>query len=736
MRFSIYHQDDKFLGNRDYRDILNDIKDGLYERTVKQIRIALRNGNLPLVKYLNEQIPGFTVSGSYIGPRISDNLRFINGAILLEVTKLHPNDFQRMKRLAMTAPFSIMAFVNVDATGINIIAAIHADTRNFMQESNRLVERYSRILDKVVRLVDGGLMAVCKFSSDRDALINDYPSLPNVELLTDKGRMVQFNREFDRLLLQIMKVHDLKDSSFYMVLASACNRHGIPLDALLNCIAKHTQLVWETATAAAKRIYEEKKSDFGWFARFAQFAQSASSNGPLLAISIPQAAKINEEEEDASTPFIPRKVYSSLPKLLVDVTKIMNGNREKDISLTGALTVLSAIFPMVRGLYNSDSVYSNLYSFVIAPPASSKGKFKYSKDLVMSVHDRMMAGEQIFSISTASEDTVEEDDDGQETIYTETEASKKPLLIPGNSSSAAVMMRLNANTGIGLIFETEADTLSGAMNQEWGDYSDLLRKAWAHETISINRKTNDELFEVRKPKLSVGLTGTPSQVKALIPSVDDGLFSRFCFYTFYGETAWKKVVTSRKGGLDLELYFKNLSENVLEICKRVNTLDRSFHWTTSMDNKLNKAFAQITIEVTLAYGDATASIIRRLGVMTYKISMLLTILRYSEKRGDIPQVLKCSMKDFNTAITLTKVYLEHGLSIYKQLPRDGSSKMDTTKKLLFDHLPTTDFSRNEAVVIGQGINIAERTVDKYLKVFLKDAFLKKVKYGKYSKSVE
>lgn len=36
---------------------------------------------------------------------------------------------------------------------------------------------------------------------------------------------------------------------------------------------------------------------------------------------------------------------------------------------------------------------------------------------------------------------------------------------------------LQANEGIGLIFETEADTLSNSMKQEWGSFSDVLRKA-------------------------------------------------------------------------------------------------------------------------------------------------------------------------------------------------------------------------------------------------------------------
>ena len=36
-----------------------------------------------------------------------------------------------------------------------------------------------------------------------------------------------------------------------------------------------------------------------------------------------------------------------------------------------------------------------------------------------------------------------------------------------------------------LIMESEADTLSNMLNNDWNNYSDVLRKAFHHEPISI-----------------------------------------------------------------------------------------------------------------------------------------------------------------------------------------------------------------------------------------------------------
>ena len=59
--------------------------------------------------------------------------------------------------------------------------------------------------------------------------------------------------------------------------------------------------------------------------------------------------------------------------------------------------------------------------------------------------------------------------------------------IPANSSSSAFLKSLQSNNNCGIIFETEADVLSGTFKQEWGGFSHLLRDAFHHETASMNR---------------------------------------------------------------------------------------------------------------------------------------------------------------------------------------------------------------------------------------------------------
>jgi hypothetical protein len=69
-----------------------------------------------------------------------------------------------------------------------------------------------------------------------------------------------------------------------------------------------------------------------------------------------------------------------------------------------------------------------------------------------------------------------------------------------------------------LIFENEADALSNMLKQDYGNFSDILRNSFQHETVSISRASDDRYFEIKSPQLSIVLSGTPNQVMPLIQS--------------------------------------------------------------------------------------------------------------------------------------------------------------------------------------------------------------------------
>jgi hypothetical protein len=94
------------------------------------------------------------------------------------------------------------------------------------------------------------------------------------------------------------------------------------------------------------------------------------------------------------------------------------------------------------------------------------------------------------------------------------------LIIPSNNSSTGLFQILNDNSRIGLMFETEGDTLAQTFKSEHGNYSDGFRKAFHHETISYLRRKDREFVELENPRLSALLS-----VREAVPKVGQASFS-------------------------------------------------------------------------------------------------------------------------------------------------------------------------------------------------------------------
>ena len=452
-----------------------------------------------------------------------------------------------------------------------------------------------------------------------------------------------------------------------------------------------------------------------------------------LSAQSAQSARGTFEEESQNevlenvvvkTPLIPNEIFIELPCLLQEGCKYFYSKRERDVFLTSALSVLSGCFNNITGTYDQKTMAPNLYSFIIAPAASGKGVLFYAKELGMAIH------------RTRYEASKEKRKQHIELQKKQATANKKnkdcanaPLMplppydllfIPANASTAKLIAHLEQLNGRGIICETEADTMGNSFKQDWGGYSDLLRKAFHHETISYSRKGNDEYIEVEKPFISVALSGTPSQVAGLIKSAEDGLFSRFIFYSFKEESTWKDVSPANK--VNLTNHFIELSNNVKELVEKAEKSKLNFNLTDQQWLMLNLIFKRWLVEVSTLVGEEAESSIKRLGLIAFRIAMILSVIRHTEQ-GIEGNDLVCGDIDFNTALKLVEVYKEHAMVMFKKLPKSSSS-LGSLRSRFFNALPgSKSFKRADAVLVGESIGIAERTTDKYLNILRGKNFL-------------
>lgn len=286
------------------------------------------------------------------------------------------------------------------------------------------------------------------------------------------------------------------------------------------------------------------------------------------------------------------------------------------------------------------------------------------------------------------------------------------------------------------MFETEGDTLSSTFGQDFGDFSDGLRKAFHHESISYLRRTQREYVNIKKPRLSTVLSGTPQQVVNLMSSVENGLFSRFLFYYLDKKTEWIDVLDEGDGE-PLDDFFENLGKEYLAFFHTLQELPEiKFQMTPEQGVAFNKHFALLQADYVGLFGDDTVASVRRLATSTYRIAMILSALRIWED-GDTDSPRICSDEDYQTAMAISEVLQQHMLRVIKELPSStskvatGQAKEPLLLKAFWDALPD-EFEVKDFKATAQEVGLSIPTAERYIRQWV-DTRLDKVSRGRYRK---
>ncbi len=412
-------------------------------------------------------------------------------------------------------------------------------------------------------------------------------------------------------------------------------------------------------------------------------------------------------------------VYNRLPEDFKTLTNSFKG-REKDIVLLSSIGVLSNCLPNIRGVYGGDTVYPNLYILIIAPPASGKGVMSYSRILIEKIHDKIF------------------NDTKNEYLICEEQQKKKKnknvcpdimvKILPANISSAEMYSFLGSSKHGLVIMESEADTLSIMLKNDWSNYSDVLRKAFHHEPISISRKMEKVFENIKEPKLSIVVSGTPDQVQPLIKSKDNGLFSRFVTYNFDEISEFKDVFA--KKSVDTKLIFESMADEVFNLYDLLANLKEpiEFRFTKNQSEKFLKILRTIRNDILLFHSQSFIANLHRHGLILYRIAMILTAIRNKDKLRESKKLV-CSNKDFMVSVSLMKTLLRHSKFTFDTI---DSGYLSIQDEQILDNLKR-QFSRQDAITQGELKSVPKRTIDDKLVQWQKRKLIKKISRGKFKK---
>ena len=442
--------------------------------------------------------------------------------------------------------------------------------------------------------------------------------------------------------------------------------------------------------------------------------------------------RTNQSEPIFNTPKIPADVYSHLPTILKESADMFKEAVEKDIFLVGAISVLSACLPHIEGTYFNEIYSSHLYSFITAPAGSGKGKLKWAKFFGQEIHNNMIQESKknraIYKKELEKYNSISKNN--RENTEPPIESKNKMFYIPANSSASAFIQALADNDFKGVIFETEADTLSNTLKQDWGNFNDVLRKAFHHEGTNMFRRKDNEHIEIQDPHLAIILSGTPKQVHNMMPNVENGLFSRFLYYAFEDFSDFKNPFVSHRSTNYID-FFKAQGQTIYHLYQMLNNLKKpiEFYFTTKQGEQFTEKFKSIFNRNKTFLGNNFNANSRRLGLITFRIAMILSALRIIET-GDITNPMYCSDIDYQTSINIACTLEQHAIAVYKNMP---NIKLKGIKQNFYDLLPGT-FNRQKYISIAETLSIKEKTAEKYITQFRKDNLLNH-QHNKYTKPI-
>ena len=448
--------------------------------------------------------------------------------------------------------------------------------------------------------------------------------------------------------------------------------------------------------------------------------------------SSPEESSESSELEESPMPTFSQDIYGLLPDFLTQIINKAKSFEDADLLLLGSLTAISACLPNISGNYAEREVFPNLFLFVAAQASAGKGRLTLCRHLIKPIHDSLKKNyaAEMEEYRHLQNEYVQDKKNREPPV----EPPIKTLLIPANSSATSVYQVLNDNGGVGLIFETEGDTLANSFKSDYGNFSDGFRKAFHHEMISYTRRKDREFVELTKPRLSALLSGTPKQILSLIPDAENGLFSRFIFYNMNLRLEWRDVFSQSTDTLDD--YFIRLGFQFFELYQKLQQAEPiRFSLSASQQAQFNQFFGDVQLEYANLFGTDIIASVRRLGLISFRLAMILTSLRLMDGK-DIAPVVVCDDIDFQNVLCMAKVLLQHAAHVFAKLPttEPDTSKSNTTVlyQKFFDLLPS-EFNRSAYLSAAERLHISPKTAEKYLRKLCTSGQLQHVTYGQYSK---
>jgi hypothetical protein len=439
----------------------------------------------------------------------------------------------------------------------------------------------------------------------------------------------------------------------------------------------------------------------------------------------------NDTNDTNDTGRISGRVYDLLPNPLRDVARRLDEDHERDVFLTGALPTVAGALPNAQFKYGGHWQSLNLYTGVVAPAGAGKGKMRYGRKIGRPLNEHLHEKSRKARQKWKERKESEEQEAGPEPVY-------KRLFFSADTS-AAELKSLLSDSPHGVIFDTEFKTLSTVLEQEWGQFRDVLLKSFQNEPVEVDRKQEEPTL-VEHPAPSVAVSGTPGTFSEVISDTEDGLFSRFALYRFDEQPEWKSQFGSvEPSALD------HAVEDAAEALKGMyqqqqgRTEPLYITFTDRVQRAVNQACSFVMRD--WRSGDVRPELyssLKRAAVRALRIASITRLLRHYDQGKNLSgsRRIEVGIEDGELGLRLAFTYLIHSLRIAAQFGSENDrGELDRRQREFLTALPNEEFETSKAKEIAEEGRVSPRTAQRWIKRWWKETDLvEKVETGVWKKT--
>ena len=416
---------------------------------------------------------------------------------------------------------------------------------------------------------------------------------------------------------------------------------------------------------------------------------------------------LNSSEEQGNLRIVENMNENNLPELMKNVLSLAHTPAEKDMLLMSALVACGSVMPNLYVKYgiSAKRYYPNLQLFIVGSAACGKGIANLALELVKPIHEAT------------------------------------PLIIPGDATYPAFYQQLAKQHGRGYIHESEGSVITDIWRSSTANYNTALRKAAEHETISRSRCREASVIE--NPQLSMVLTGTFSQYHALVPSIENGYFSRLITLIVDEHQAFNSSYVQPSENSDKII--KTAAEQLYRLYEKLLfSKPREFCLTPDQRHRLGQHLETAYPTLIRMLGEDFHSVVLRMAVHIERIAMILSALRI--QNTDRCQVdlriqteLLCTDEDYQTAEMIGNKLILHMAQAYQLVK--GTEKIEAPKvkpldqkQILLSLLPE-EFESKMLVDEAQSQGISRRTVFNWSDEWQEHGIIVKIRHGVFRKQL-